>query len=178
MIDHTVLMEALGINYVEAASLVVDDMALHHHQPHTAAHLAAPEAEDDRTITPERKVKSYPAYTDKMTPLAPGSSICSEAELLRWLAGLLCFIEAQSTVLGPLLREFCVNPGMLDPEYQVLHTKIPELHDRQLAHAISVSIPSLMQERITTKLGIAALGLDILRQVTAVHYGATTGPLL
>ena len=58
---------------------------------------------------------------------------------------------------------------MQDPEYQLLHAKIPEFHDRQLAH------PSLIQGRITAKLGIASLGLDILRQVTAeaVHYGAS-----
>lgn len=38
MRDHTVLMEALGINYVEATSLVDDAtcMAIHHYQP--AAH--------------------------------------------------------------------------------------------------------------------------------------------
>ena len=63
---------------------------------------------------------------------------------------------------------------MQDPEYKLLHGKIPEFHDRQLAHAISASIPSSMQERINTKLGITALGLDILRQVKAVHYEAST----
>ena len=79
------------------------------------------------------------------------------------MAALLCFVEAQSPSLGPILREFCINPGMQDPEYNNLHAKIPEFDDRQLAHAISGSTPHSMQERITTTLGIAALGLDILR---------------
>ena len=111
----------------------------------------------------------YKVWTGKLELQGSGSSIYmySEAEVHRWLAARLCFIEAQSTVLGPLLREFCWNPGMQDPEYQRLHAKIPEFHDRQLAHAISSSIPPLIQERITAKLGIASLGLDILRQVTA-----------
>ena len=172
MRDHTVLMAALGINYVQAMALADDAMAIHN-QP-TASFAAAPLAVD-RTIPlvpPVRKLVPYEAWTGKME-VPPGSHVCSEAELHRWMAALLCFVEAQSPSLGPILREFCINPGMQDPEYNNLHAKIPEFDDRQLAHAISGSIPSSMQERITTTLGIAALGLDILRQVTAVHYGSS-----
>ena len=172
MRDHTVLMAALGINYVQAMALVDDAMAMHH-QP-TDSPSAAP-IMVDRTlppVPPVRKLVPYEAWTGKME-VPPGSHVCSEAELHRWMAALLCFVEAQSPILGPILREFCINPGMQDPEYNNLHAKIPEFDDRQLAHAISGSIPSSMQERITTTLGIAALGLDILRQVTAVHYGSS-----
>ena len=172
MRDHTVLMAALGINYVQAMALVDDAMAMHH-QP-TDSPSAAP-IMVDRTlppVPPVRKLVPYEAWTGKME-VPPGSHVCSEAELHRWMAALLCFVEAQSPSLGPILREFCINPGMQDPEYNNLHAKIPEFDDRQLAHAISGSIPHSMQERITTTLGIAALGLDILRQVTAVHYGSS-----
>ena len=169
--EYTVLMAALGLNYVEANSLANDAMAIHQQ---LAAPLAATADADDLTIPNEKnKQLPYKVWTGKLELSGLGSSIYTSAELHRWLAALLCFIEAQSSVLGPLLREFCLNPGMQDPEYQLLHDKIPEFHDRQLAHAISSSLPSLIQERITTKLGIASLGLDILRQVTAVHYGAS-----
>jgi len=171
MKEYTVLMAALGLNYVEANSLVNDAMAIHQQ---LATPLAATADVADLTIPDEKnKQLPYKVWTGKLELSGLGSSIYTSAELHRWLAALLCFVEAQSSVLGPLLREFCLDPGMLDPEYQLLHAKIPEFHDRQLAHAISSSLPSLIQERITTKLGIASLGLDILRQVTAVHYGAS-----
>ena len=167
MKEPTALMAALGINYVEAHSLVIDAMAIHQQ---LATPLAAPADADALTIPNEtNKQLPYKVWTGKLELQGSGSSIYSESEVHRWLAALLCFIEAHSTVLGPLLREFCLNPGMQDPDYQRLHAKIPEFHDRQPAHAISSSLPSLIQEMITTKLGIASLGLDILRQVTAVY---------
>ncbi len=93
MKDHTVLMTAIGLNYVEANALVTDDaMAIHQQLA-----LPQPPDEDDRTILPEKKVEPYDAWTGKMEPSGSGSSICSEAELHRWLAALLYFIEAQST---------------------------------------------------------------------------------
>ena len=86
-------------------------MAIHQQlaAPLAAAPLANIAEEGDLTITRERKVmKPYAAWTGKMD----GTNVYSEAELHRWLGALLCFIEAKSTILEPLLREFCVNPGI------------------------------------------------------------------
>ena len=64
MKDHTVLiMAALGINYVEAHSPIIDAMALHQQ---LAAPLAATAEEDDLTIPPEKNnLLPYKIWTGK-----------------------------------------------------------------------------------------------------------------
>ena len=65
--------------------------------------------------------KPFLNWTDRMV----GTHICTKQELLRWLMALLFFIEAQSDTLGPLLRVFCLDPGMPHVAYLVLHAQIP-----------------------------------------------------
>ena len=67
-----------------------------------------------------------------------GTNICSEDELHRWMGALLCFVEAQSSVLAGPLRELCLKPGMLDPEYLTIRAKVPVWDGRQLASAVRI----------------------------------------
>ena len=104
-----------------------------------------------------------------------GTHICCPHELIRWLAILLCFVEAHSDLLGPLLRLFMKDPGMNDSDYKDIHDQISEWLQRQLAATILSSIPSEMAKLILSSLPgkFAADGLDILRAICRPHYGAT-----
>jgi hypothetical protein len=103
-----------------------------------------------------------------------GTHICTKQELTRWLMALLFFIEAQSDTLGPLLRIFCVDPGMPHKAYLALHAQIPAWEQRQLAATIISSIPPAMLILVSASLPnmIAADGLDILLAICKPHYGA------
>ena len=62
--------------------------------------------------------------------------ICYPHELLRWLAILLCFVEAHCDLLGPPLRLFMKDPGMDDSDYTATHGQILEWPQRQLAATV------------------------------------------
>ena len=83
-----------------------------------------------------------------------GTHICTKQELLRWLMALLFFIEAQSDTLGPLLRAFCLDPGMPQIAYLALHAQIPSWEQRQLAATIISSIPPAMFILVSASLPI------------------------
>ena len=49
------------------------------------------------------------------------------------LAVLLCFVEAHSDILGPLLRLFCKDPGMNQSDYKVIYDQVFEWLQRQFS---------------------------------------------
>ena len=158
--DYVDILESKGFNPIHTRLIVRDARALHE-----IATVTSPPAETSKVIKP------FPPWTEIMT----GTHICCPHELLRWLAILLCFVEAHSAVLGPLLRLFIKDPGMNDSDYKAIHDQLSEWLQRQLAATILSSIPSAMAKLILSSLPdqFAADGLDILRAVCRPHYGAT-----
>lgn len=158
--SYLAVLESKGINPIHAKMLVRDAKALHETEPIVTA-----------SPPPVKSIKPFPSWTERMT----GTHICCYLELLRWLTILLCFVEAHSDLLGPLLRLFIKDPGMNDSDYKVIHDQISEWLQRQLAATILSSIPSAMAKLILSSLPdtFAADGLDILRAICRPHYGAT-----
>ena len=158
--SYLAVLESKGANHIHAKMLVRDARALHETAPVV-------------TISPPhvKSIKPFPPWTERMI----GTHICCYLELLRWLTILLCFVEAHSDILGPLLRLFVKDPGMNDSDYKVIHDQISEWLQRQLAATILSSIPSAMAKLILSSLPdtFAADGLDILRAICRPHYGAT-----
>jgi hypothetical protein len=152
------VLETKGFNPIHAQLIVRDARALHETAPVALA------------SSPKTALKPFPPWTEKMT----GTHICCYLELLRWLTILLCFVEAHSDVLGPLLRLFMKDPGMNDSDYKTIHDQISEWCQRQLAATILSSIPSAMATLILSSLPdtFTADGLDILRAICRPHYGA------
>ena len=150
--SYLAVLESKGINPIHAKMLVRDAKALHETEPIVTA-----------SPPPVKSIKPFPSWTERMT----GTHICCYLELLRWLTILLCFVEAHSDLLGPLLRLFIKDPGMNDSDYNVIHDQISEWLQRQLAATILSSIPSAMAKLILSSLPdtFAADGLDILRAI-------------
>ena len=158
--SYLAVLESKGFNPIHAKMLVRDARALHETAP--AVTVSPPHV---------KSIKPFPPWTERMI----GTHICCYLELLRWLTILLCFVEAHSDILGPLLRLFVKDPGMNDSDYKVIHDQISEWLQRQLAATILSSIPSAMAKLILSSLPdtFAADGLDILRAICRPHYGAT-----
>ena len=156
------LQDGLGLPRGMAKRLLNEALALH------PRNELVPSTSPPVTAT---SIKPFPPWTERMT----GTHICCYHELLRWLTTLLCFVEAHSGLLGPLLRLFMKDPGMNDADYKLIHDQISEWLQRQLAATILSSIPSAMAKLILSSLPdtFAADGLDILRAICRPHYGAT-----
>ena len=112
------VLESKGINPIHAKMLVRDARALH-----------APATDVTASPPPVKSIKPFPPWTERTT----GTHICCYLELLRWLTILLCFVEAHSDLLGPLLRLFIKDPGMNDSDYKGIHGQLSEWLQRQLA---------------------------------------------
>jgi hypothetical protein len=152
----------IGVPVVHAKMLLKDAKA---HFPSPKSKSASPPP-----VTQNLPRKPFLNWTERMV----GTHICTKQELTRWLMALLFFIEAQSDTLGPLLRIFCVDPGMPHKAYLALHAQIPAWEQRQLAATIISSIPPAMLILVSASLPnmIAADGLDILLAICKPHYGA------
>ena len=157
---YIAVLETKGFNPIHAKLIVRDARALHETAP---VALAFPPHVKSTALKP------FPTWTEKMA----GTHICCYLELIRWLTILLCFVEAHSGVLGPLLRLFMKDPGMNDSDYTTIHDQISEWFQRQLAATILSSIPSAMAKLILSSLPdtFTADGLDILRAICRPHYG-------
>ena len=155
-------LTSIGMTVIHAKMLIKDARA---HFPSPKTKSASPPP-----VTQQHTRKPFLNWTDRMV----GTHICTKQELLRWLMALLFFIEAQSDTLGPLLRAFCLDPGMPQIAYLALHAQIPAWEQRQLAATIISSIPPAMLILISASLPnmIAADGLDILLAICKPHYGA------
>ena len=114
---------ALGILTAHANMMIRDAGALHPTQTGYGPSLPS---------VAQKTLKPFPTWTERLV----GTHICCYHELLRWLTVLLCFVEAQSDILEPLLRSFCKSPGMCNSDYQAICDQVPEWHQRQLAAAI------------------------------------------
>ena len=89
-------LEALGILAIHAKMIIRDARAIHHKE---LAPIPLP------AVPADPKEKSWPPWTERMTVNA-NQHQCSHNELLRWLTGLLCFVEAHSVIFGPIMRVF------------------------------------------------------------------------
>ena len=156
------VLESKGFNPIHARLIVRDARALHE----TATAMP-----DSPPAVKSKAPKPSPPWTERMT----GTHICCPHKLIRWLAILLCFVEAHCDLLGPLLRLFMKDPGMNDADYKTIHDQISEWLQRQLAATILSSIPSAMAKLALSSLPdkFAADGLDILRAICKPHYGTT-----
>ena len=154
-------LTAIGIPVIHARMMVQDAKA---HFPSPKAKSVSPSA-----VTLHSVRKPFLTWTDRLV----GTHICTKQELLRWLTALLFFVEAESDTLGPLLRIFCLDPGMSHLTYLALHAKIPAWEQRQLAATIISSIPPAMLILVSASIPnmIAADGLDILLAICKPHYG-------
>ena len=98
------LQGGLGLNIAMARRLLSGALAIH------------PRDELVSSISPP--VTATPAIPVALRPFAPfsdkldGSRTCTEPELNRYLDTLLCHVHGQSDIPGPLLQQFCVDPGM------------------------------------------------------------------
>ena len=155
-------LTSIGVPVIHAKMMIKDAKA---HFPSPKSKSASPPP-----VTPKPTRKPFLNWSDRMV----GTHICTKQELLRWLMALLFFIEAQSDTLGPILRAFCLDPGMPQIAYLALHAQIPSWEQRQLAATIISSIPSAMFILVSASLPnmIAADGLDILLAICKPHYGA------
>ena len=133
------LQDGLGLPRGMAKRLLNEALALH------PRNELVPSTSPPVTAT---SIKPFPPWTERMT----GTHICCYHELLRWLTTLLCFVEAHSGLLGPLLRLFMKDPGMNDADYKIIHDQISEWLQRQLAATILSSIPSAMARLILSSL--------------------------
>ena len=107
--SHHAVLESKGLNPIHAKLIIRDARALHETAPAVAV-----------SPPPVKSIKPFPPWTERMI----GTHICCYLELLRWLTILLCFVEAHSDILGPLLRLFVKDPGMNDSDYKVIHDQI------------------------------------------------------
>ena len=155
-------LTSIGVPVIHAKMMIKDAKA---HFPSPKSKSASPPR-----VTPTPTRKPFLNWSDRMV----GTHICTKQELLRWLMALLFFIEAQSDTLGPILRAFCLDPGMPQIAYLALHAQIPSWEQRQLAATIISSIPPAMFILVSASLPnmIAADGLDILLAICKPHYGA------
>jgi hypothetical protein len=106
--SHHAVLESKGLNPIHAKLIIRDARALHETAPAVAV-----------SPPPVKSIKPFPPWTERMI----GTHICCYLELLRWLTILLCFVEAHSDILGPLLRLFVKDPGMNTPTTQLFMTK-------------------------------------------------------
>ena len=98
--------------------IIRDARAIHHKE---LAPIPSP------AVPADPKEKSWPPWTERMTVNA-NQHQCSHNELLRWLTGLLCFVEAHSVIFGPIMRAFCKSPDMSDIDYKDLHDQASGWH--------------------------------------------------
>jgi len=157
-------LTGIGIPVIHARMMLKDAKA-HFPSPQSKSNSASPPRVQQNSTR-----KPFLTWTDRMV----GTHICTKQELMRWLMALLFFIEAQSDILGPLLRVFCLDPGMPHIAYLALKAQIPAWEQRQLAATIISSIPPAMLTLVSASLSnmIAADGLGILLAICKPHYGA------
>jgi len=87
------------------------------------------------------------------------------------MESLLVFVYGQSDELGTILREFCLDPGMSDTDFELLNAKVSERLQRQLAAALMPALPTQMGQALSAKLKPGVYGVALLRAVCAHHYG-------
>ena len=94
------IQDALELNLIMAKQLVLEGRALH--PRHELADNKPPRVDNtSRPAVTSKALKPFPPWPERLT----GTHICCpHLLLLRWLAILLCFVEAHSGLLGPLLQ--------------------------------------------------------------------------
>ena len=171
----TEVQKALKINVVLAKAIVAEGLALH---PRDGA---APGGRSGRSGSPpssgpRRRSRSrspppherrWQAYSDKLN----GGHTILESELRRFMESLLIFVYGQSDDLGAILRQFCLDPGMSDTNFELLNVQVSERLQRQLAAAIMPALPTQMGAALSAKLKPGVYGMVLLRAVCAHHYG-------
>jgi hypothetical protein len=155
------LQDGLGLNRGMAKRLLNEALALH---PRNQLVHGTSSSVTSAGSTPAIPVAPF---TDKLN----AARMCTEPELNRYLDTLLCHVHGQSDILGPLLEQFCVDPGMNDTDFEALQVQIPAWHNRQLAALVKQSLSHDMNLVLTAKRPRGATGLELLRDVAAHHHG-------
>jgi hypothetical protein len=166
----TEVQKALKINIVLAKAIVAEAIALHP-RARSRSRSGSPPASGSRrkhhSRSPPSSERRWQPYNDKLH----GSNTTLESELKRFMESLLVFVYGQSDELGAILREFCIDPGMGDAEFDVLNAKVSERLQRQLAAALMPALPMQMGQALSAKLKPGVYGMVLLRAVCAHHYG-------
>jgi len=141
------LQDGLGLPRGMAKRLLNEALALH---PRNAL---VPSTSAPVTATPAIPValRPFAPYLDKLGTSTNTSHTCSDTELNRYLDTLLCHVHGQSETLGPLLEQFCNDPGMNDNDFEALQLQIPAWHHRQLASIVTQSLPPNVSRVLTAK---------------------------
>ena len=165
----TEVKAALKINIVLAKAIVAEALALHPRD--VVAQPRSPRVSPPRTrpppTSPPTHERRWQAYGDKLN----GGTTTTESELKRFLESLLCFVYGQSDDLGAILRQFCLDPGMNDTNFELLNAQVSERLQRQLAAAIMPALPTQMGAALSAQLKPGVYGMVLLRAVCAHHYG-------
>ena len=156
---------ALKINIVLAKAIVAEALALHPRD--SAAQAPSRSRSPPRPASPPPHERRWQAYSDKLN----GGHTTLESELKRVLESLLCFVYGQSDELGTILRQFCLDPGMSDTDFDLLNVQVSERLQRQLTATLMPALPTQMGAALSAKLKPGVYGMVLLRAVCAHHYG-------
>ena len=168
----TEVKTALKINVVLAKAIVAEALALHPRDVADPARSRSrsrspPPKRRSRSRSPPPQERRWQADDDKLN----GGHTTPESELKRFMESLLCFVYGQSDELGAVLRQFFLDPGMSDTDFNVLNDQVSERLQRQLAVALMPALPTQMSQALSARLKPGVYGMVLLRAVCAHHYG-------